>query len=261
MKTLKPWANLATFLLIVAFSMAVALAAAACSGASPAARLTDAATLACGPGTVASHGQCVVAEAASEAESPPLADTSTPEVITDSSLAEGDSPLDGHDGGAQLTSDPCPTSSSPPIWYDCSGDCVPSGASNGPAACSAAGFLCTTVGLVIPNQISGTFRTPSNASSACKTLCPSSVDVISGEVYFYTPGAPFGPAVVRVAAPWKVTDMSLAPLGSGSCPVFPDAGASTCLVVPRNHVITVWTDDPNPPARNVTFEPSAPGCP
>ena len=155
---------------------------------------------------------------------------------------------------------PCPTSSLP-LMFDCSGECIAADARYGVADCNYYGLICSdSVASRVP-AANGTIRTPAEALAQCSPICPGDAGStpLTGAVHFYYGFT--GSAVVRVGSPWKVTDLTAG--GPSSCPKSPTAApASQCLVVPSADRVLVWTDDPNPPARNITIEQQgAAGCP
>jgi hypothetical protein len=253
----------ATHLVAAGSSIALLALGDACSGSSSGLGASDAvaidsSVISCGPGTVLVHGQCVVADASRQSES--AADASGQDVpIADGGAGEG-SPSDA----PSYSSDPCPGASLPPLMLDCTGACVPDGSSLGPNSysCEYACDPASSASFVPP----ATVRPPSEPWPGCSQLCPPGVGRVTAALFLrgYVDNTT---RVVRVSPPWKITDYAsyTGPTGQyESCPTLPDANltASTCVVVqPHDVLFSIWTDDPNPPARNVTIEPYPPGCP
>jgi hypothetical protein len=166
--------------------------------------------------------------------------------------------------------DPCPTPTSA-ILEDCSGDCIPN---NGCAYGGTCGIIYTNPQDSRIFQITNTpafLRTENAPDSHCDEQCSTYPD--SGTYAKIHPDAALifrlndgtGPFQVRVGPPWKINEVNLdtnpVPL---VCPWASDTQTSLCLVVTSPTTLLVWTDDPAPPARNVSIQPATdaqPPCP
>jgi hypothetical protein len=236
----------------------------------------------CGAGTTAENGQCVVGSSADasmtdastidasidalfdEADTPrgnPV-DSSAADSLTDSGVDAPSGP-DGPVSNPIDTPDPCPDSSLPPLWADCSGQCASAGGSFDASSCGTSGnypLVCPgayTPGLgpytYTPNMSDFTLRTPGNAVPACLVECPSDAGPqVTAAIVFAAGGDP--KFTIEVGLPWRISAIpyqnfpqgtffacvgpSITPL-SGSC-VNADVG-----------LYAVWTDAPDPPARNI----------
>ncbi|MGH7435972.1 MAG: hypothetical protein ACRENE_09885 [Polyangiaceae bacterium] len=67
---------------------------------------------------------------------------------------------------------------------------------------------------------------------------------------------------MRVGPPWQLTLVDNAAAVNACCPLLEDAATgAACVEVMENHMVFVWTTDPNPVPRDLTMNPGATGCP
>lgn len=185
-------------------------------------------------------------------------------LMGDSSEATDGSPVADADAAALRTSDPCPGSSLPPLWADCSDQCSVEGGFDASTCGTSSGdydLVCpgpyTSVGTIytlLPTGGDLTLRTPDHAVSACVAQCTSDGGPrVTAALVF---GAHAGNYDIEVGAPWKIsTPTSVATAGFMSSCSGPDASLVTGPVCSSASgvLFVVWTDDPNPPARNIVI--------
>jgi hypothetical protein len=221
----------------------------------------------CGAGTTLVNGVCEVVEAGADATSleggggadsaggsgaPTIDAGSESGALTD---AATDASTDAE------TSDPCPAQ----LDYDCSGQCVAGGPP--PGSCS----VCPPGTGPLSNYVfsvtaPATLRTPSGASQACLEYCGPSSDCgkASGGVAQATSAIVFkvlAPgtmgALVMVNDPWWAEGPLMPELACSSVVCGDGTNRSSrstgCLAVNGGSLVEVGTDDPNPPARNITL--------
>jgi hypothetical protein len=239
---------------------------AACGGSSTTVPAPD--VMACGPGTVLNHGECVVAgdanamtnqDALSSADSPSssMSDTADALGLMDV-LEEREGSFDVNLDTSPSGPDPCPsggaiTSCDP----QCDADprvislCAMSACAN-----SAIPFL------IRPQQPQVLIRTPNapGSASGCVAQCPSG-GLAYAIGFSLTQSYPLS---IRVSAPWMILTSA-----TSSTPYCQDSGAqppTSCVTIPNNFSgwFDIVTTDPNAPARNVEVQiisPDAGACP
>jgi hypothetical protein len=231
----------------------------------------------CGPGTIRSMGECVVALDANQESDVTVSGAADSSANLSDALEEGkgadgtgqspdvlDAPVDDSPQQSETqppydahAPDPCPTSN---VFLDCDPNCTPSVL---PTTCRTG--TCT-VGTPIDAPAGGgippTFRTAQSpgTDSNCATFCPS-----RGIVYGYKFNVQNAQAAfyVIVEPPWYVSAYN------SSAPYCPAASLnpnhSSCLLLnPRqtgyNSEFIIVTNDPQAPARNVQLV-SGSSCP
>jgi hypothetical protein len=253
-------------------TMIVAFPLASCSR-------SDSATLTapdCGRGTPLDNGECVASQDASSSDA--LADVAVADVDLDgSALADGDAASDA------APPDPCPDSTYPPTWVDCSGQCSPSLPANANCYASTAGLACpsgpTWQGTPAVPSFPATIRTPQGPSPVCEGLCsvagPSLHEKVTNALLFAVHPPAMTYAEIRVSDPWWAQEMVNNSLGPPNSNYYPNVIRSDnnvgwrsrtgCLRI-NSGVVEVGTTDPDPPSRNITItiktpsDPSDPSC-
>jgi hypothetical protein len=226
----------------------------------------------CTSGSDPTNGSC---ESADEAGLDAQAETGTTsdgangaDVASDSSNAGSNdaSPVDAPtDQGESAASDPCPGANMPPVFADCAGDCTDSSATAAQCtflACPSGADPSLNPNIVTVTTFPGIIRTPSGPSSACEAMCapdagPGPHDDVTSAVVFAVHLPPATWVQVTVDPPWWVQG-----LGSPSGISSPDVVCADTNLSYRSspciwwdgRYIEVGTNDPNPPARNVTIE-------
>jgi hypothetical protein len=235
---------------------AAALLVAACSGATEDG-LNARATTRCGPGTELRGLQCVPQEI-----------DASPGETTDAGVEAPDSPADVIDAADAKetgpayppTADLCP---SKVLDTNCSQVC------GGEAGCYALRCRTGIVGLqhdrlrTLSSFYSYISRTPDKPG--WDPVCADACTGISGAkphafaMAFRVNGG-VSAFRVRVDGPWWIEQLRKGPNGEEPnvyCPPSPPLGklAQGCAYFESSVTLLVWTDDPNAPARNITFEP------
>jgi hypothetical protein len=241
----------------------VPILVAACSSSDPGALFTDPSGE-CGPGTVRREGVCVV---------DPEDGSSVSDGSTDSS-ADGAVPNDaGRDGGGAdaplvYTADECPNR---PVDINCSttcGDSATQPCSKVSCWYDAMGPYWSNLHKIEPDKLT-TIRTrePSSAPPGprdhCKENCEmwrtsSERNAIAYAVAFRV-NRPAQAFRVRVGAPYWIeeigTTLSEDPPTFCSLKVPLGRRVHGCAIFAYDATLSVWTDNPNVPARNITIEP------
>jgi hypothetical protein len=249
-------------LLFVASAMA-----AACSGASGTVAPTGG--LSCGPGTEPSHGECLVTQpeadaAAMDSGGSDVGPNDSPS-NSDAVGADSETGTGTLDGSPQSADDPCPDSTMPPLWADCSSQCaVQTVQDAAPGVCGNGGgnnLVCATFALDAPGmpeipipESDVTIRTPATAVPACETACPpdGGPPTTAAVVLLFDLYHKYG--TLTVGAPWHISTPDW-----GAHPIPDPASCSrsgphdACAPVGLTTIAIVWTDDPTPAARNIVI--------
>jgi hypothetical protein len=169
------------------------------------------------------------------------------------------------------TPDPCPDSSLPPLWADCSNQCPSQGGSFDAGTCGTSGdyaLVCpapytTGVSTILPSNMDLTIRTPATAQPACQSQCLSDVGPpVTAAIVFAAPAN--GTFTIQVDLPWRVSVIpNQGGLAQGTLigcegPLLPKL--STPCVDAHSGLYAVWTDVPAPPPRNIVVRQHA-SCP
>lgn len=244
--------------------------------------------LSCGPGTAQAGQQCVPElDSTTPDGSGAAVDAGEASIISDTGTSESvdvwsqpDAPADGSDASPD---DPCPGPTSPPLRLDCSGQCPLADGGIACASTSFSMFLCTgnhlppqDVLTISTSELPETIRTPEGASPACVSQCadagpagglPDGSVLATASLVF----AAYDSIItmeVRVAPPWFISVDPAGISGSVNVPACleslpPYRYTKTGCFVSQGTIFIVWTNDPDPPARNITVRQvasAAQGC-
>jgi hypothetical protein len=254
--------------------VAAAVIAASACGSDGADGLDRTTSMKCGPGTIAVAGECVPEDsgaggagssgAGGEAGLAPdatggegaadagVSDSTVPEVAPPGDAAEAESEAGWQD-------DPCPAE---PIWLNCSDSCGSKSSSCANATChTPIDFNLWTI--TNPDSFPFIIRTPGQPGKipACVTAC----DKVGPTVASISIGVAlpkekndagvdwwFHSIKVKVGPPWRIQD------GYTSENICVDKNAyASCRIFPFDfieNIVTITTEDPNAPARNVLIE-------
>ena len=230
-------------------------------------------TVQCGPGTRLSKGECLEVPADGSPNDGSLGDGPSGETAPADASGVSDAATDAstditvraETGGSDATDaqgdgntigadDPCPDSSLPPLWSDCSGQCLAVDA-GGTSLCGTgggSGLVCPsyylppvgTPGLPTTNVV---IRTPDHPVSFCEQTCTSDAQVgITASVAFLAPHH----ATIEVGLPWHIAVSPNYDVVAGCGNRSPYQSGAQCLDA-FSEVVSIWTDALDPPAKNI----------
>lgn len=216
--------------------------------------------LSCGPGTMESHGVCVPRPQGTGGMAGAVGQDASTDAGSDAQPPMPDAASDA-EASSQIPDDPCPPT---PIFMDCSGQCQDlTTACTDPQKHATCSESPTYVSVEKHEQFPFVIRTPSKPGMdpACTALCGPGSTAYGLAVRVVLPYDPVYLMRVKVGAPWRILFAQTGEYCMGGsvaeCHIFTPNFAGTATNV------TIVTDDPNAPARNVVVErlPKPVTCP